>query len=136
MGKCLFNIAYCIQFGIEFVQQFNSSEIINSGWSVIVNKNSAKNRWGVTAGVICFVILYAPLADVLIRYYRWRGSEPIRDLIIGLLIAVIAPILVSAFLGYSVSKRDSRLILIACLIVAVALVAVSCIYSLSLHPFN
>jgi hypothetical protein len=53
-----------------------------------------------------------------------------------LLIAVIAPILISAFFGYSVAKRDSRLILIACLIIAVALVAVSCIYSLSIHPFN
>ena len=48
---------------------------------------SAQNRWwGVTAGAICFVILYGPLADVLIRYYRWKGIEPIRDLVIGLLI--------------------------------------------------
>ena len=91
---------------------------------------------GVIAGATCFVVLYAPLADVLIRYYRWKGSEPIRDLIIGLLIAVIAPILVSTLFGYTVSKRDSRLILIACLIVAVVLVALSCSYSLSLHPFN
>jgi len=91
---------------------------------------------GITAGTICFFVLYAPLVDVLIRYYRWKESMSIQDLIIGLLIAIIAPILISTFFGYSVSKRDSRLILIACLIIAVALVAVSCIYSLSIHPFN
>jgi multisubunit Na+/H+ antiporter MnhE subunit len=102
-----------------------------------VNNISAKNRWwGVTAGAICFVVLYAPLVDVLIRYYRWKGSMSIPDLIIGLLIAIIVPILTSTFFGYSVSKRDSRLILISCLIIAIALVAVSCIYSLSIHPFN
>jgi type IV secretory pathway TrbL component len=101
-----------------------------------MDKTSAKNRrtW-IIAGVICFVMLFLPLLDILIRYYQeWKTS--LNDFIIKILIALIASVLISIFFGYSVTKKDSRLILISSIIIALALVAIFCIYNLSKHAFN
>ena len=94
-----------------------------------------RRKTGIIAGAICFFVLYLPLLDVLIRYYQEWGASW-KDFIIKLLIATIAPVSISIFFGYSVSKRDSRLILLSSLIVAVALVTIFCIYNYSTHPLN
>ena len=92
-------------------------------------------RIGIIAGTICFIVLYVPLLDVIIRYYQgWPVS--LENFITKLLIAMVATALISIFFGYSMSKRDSRLIFISSLIVTVALIAIVCIYSFSTHPLN
>jgi len=81
------------------------------------------NKRGILFGVISFVILYGPLLAAIIFesktfVLQWN------DLLAQLLLALIIPVLISGFLGYSIQKNSKLLIILSSILLIVIFIIV------------